>query len=97
VAIFVAFHPLIEFNVLFICGGVELNERVTFKRNSIFQPLACSHLGFNRIIGNDNDIYIDAAAPLYANSRVPVDSVCQIATCRVAQSHADCVNEESLE
>lgn len=66
-AISAAFHPSIEFNVLFICRGIGLNERVTFNRNSIFRALACSHLGFNRIIGNDNDIYI-GASPLYANS-----------------------------
>jgi len=61
-------HVSIESNVLFICS-VKLNEHTMLKRNSIFQALACSHLEFNRIIGNDNDIYIDAVVSLYSNSQ----------------------------
>lgn len=81
--LFTAFHSSIEFNVLFICGGIGLNKRVMFNRNSIFRDLACSHLEFNRIIGNDNDIYIDVTVPLYVNSAFACISWSRLPDCNV--------------
>lgn len=76
-----------------LCGCIRLNERVMFNRNSIFRAFACSHLGFNRIIGNDNDIYIETfLCTSIRHSHVLVDPVCHIAMCHVVQSYIDCIN-----